>query len=86
MISTKVYHSINLGSAIHAVQVLLEHGVKEENIIFVNLIACYEGAENFYSKYPKVRVVTAVVDPILNENKYIEPGCGDFGDRYFGTD
>jgi uracil phosphoribosyltransferase len=30
-------------------------------------------------------VITAAVDPILNEDKYIVPGLGDFGDRYFGT-
>ncbi|MEO1575283.1 MAG: uracil phosphoribosyltransferase, partial [Pseudomonadota bacterium] len=32
-----------------------------------------------------VSVVTAVVDRELDENKYIRPGLGDFGDRYFGT-
>ena len=32
------------------------------------------------------QVVTGAIDPILNEKKYIVPGLGDFGDRYFGTD
>ena len=31
-------------------------------------------------------MVTAEVDSHLNEKKYIIPGIGDFGDRYFGTD
>lgn len=28
---------------------------------------------------------TAAVDRHLDETKYIVPGLGDFGDRYFGT-
>jgi uracil phosphoribosyltransferase len=30
-------------------------------------------------------VITAAIDPVLNENKYIIPGLGDFGDRYFAS-
>ena len=33
-----------------------------------------------------MKIVTAEVDSHLNEKKYIIPGIGDFGDRYFGTD
>jgi uracil phosphoribosyltransferase len=33
----------------------------------------------------EIRIVTAAVDDFLNEHKYIVPGLGDFGDRYFGT-
>lgn len=35
---------------------------------------------------PEVRIVTTVIDPALNDDKFIVPGLGDFGDRYFGTD
>jgi uracil phosphoribosyltransferase len=37
------------------------------------------------SKSPEVKVVTAAVDRGLNEHKYIIPGLGDYGDRYFNT-
>jgi uracil phosphoribosyltransferase len=30
-------------------------------------------------------VVTAAVDDRLNDQAYIVPGLGDFGDRLFGT-
>jgi uracil phosphoribosyltransferase len=30
-------------------------------------------------------VVTAAVDERLNDEAYIVPGLGDFGDRLFGT-
>lgn len=75
-----------LGSSAQAIRGLIDHNVKEENIIFVNIISCPEGLEKIASEFPKVRIVTSAVDPKMNENKYILPGCGDYGDRYFGTD
>jgi len=74
------------GSANQAIEVLLEHGVKEDKIIFVNLIAVPEGIENLTKKYPKVKLVTTAIDDKLNEKAYILPGIGDFGDRYFFTE
>ncbi|PNS15424.1 Uridine kinase [Sphaceloma murrayae] len=71
------------GSALMAVEVLLNKGVPEERILFLNLIASPEGVENFAKKYPKVRIVTAFVDQGLDEHNYIVPGLGDFGDRFF---
>jgi uracil phosphoribosyltransferase len=52
-----------------AVDVLKERGVPEEHILFLNLIASPEGAENFAKRFPKVRVVTAFIDMGLNEKK-----------------
>ncbi|KAI8910295.1 uracil phosphoribosyltransferase-domain-containing protein [Gorgonomyces haynaldii] len=74
------------GSAIKAIQALVEYGVPQEHIIFVNLICCPEGLENVLQAYPKLLIVTAEIDQNLDENKYIVPGLGDFGCRYFGTD
>jgi uracil phosphoribosyltransferase len=37
------------------------------------------------SKFPKLRIVTTAIDKQLNEKKFIIPGIGDFGDKYFGT-
>ncbi|KAF1802579.1 uracil phosphoribosyltransferase-domain-containing protein [Mucor lusitanicus] len=74
------------GSAMQAVQVLLDNNVKEERIIFLNLIGSPEGIDAFVQRYPKVKIVIGELDACLNEEKYIIPGCGDFGCRYFGTD
>ncbi|GAA5898355.1 hypothetical protein JCM5296_001349 [Sporobolomyces johnsonii] len=71
------------GSAIKAIEVLIDHGVPQERVIFLNLVASPEGLETMYAAYPKVKIVTAWVDESLNEHKYIVPGLGDFGDRYF---
>merc|ERR1712130_192308 len=71
------------GSACGALKILIEHGCKEENILFLNTVSAPEGLKCLYKKYPKVKVLTAAVDSHLNEDKYIVPGLGDFGDRYY---
>jgi uracil phosphoribosyltransferase len=35
--------------------------------------------------HPEVKIVTAAIDSHLNEQKFIVPGLGDFGDRYYST-
>jgi len=73
------------GSAAMAIQSLLAKGVNEERIVFVNVIACPEGIARLTTDFPKVKIVTGMVDPKLNEQKYIVPGLGDYGDRFFAT-
>lgn len=74
------------GSAIRAVEILIDqYQVKEERIIFLNVVSCPEGIKNFSTRFPKIHIVTSAIDECLNEHKYIVPGLGDFGDRYFGT-
>jgi uracil phosphoribosyltransferase len=74
------------GTALAAIQVLLDEGVPEEHIVFVTLLTAPEGSAAVHSRYPKVRLVTSAVEEGLNANAYMTPGIGDFGDRYFGTD
>lgn len=73
------------GSAIASIEILLKKGIKEENIFFVNIISCEEGIKNLFVRYPKIHIVTGSCDPELLPIKYIAPGLGDFGDRYYGT-
>ncbi|MFF2194351.1 uracil phosphoribosyltransferase [Streptomyces sp. NPDC058157] len=73
------------GSAKAAIEVLLDAGVKEGNIIFVNFLASPEGIEAVHAAYPLVKIVTSSIEQRLNENAFMIPGIGDFGDRYFGT-
>jgi len=74
------------GSALAAIQVLLDKGVPEEKIIFINLITVPEGITAVCKRHPKVKIVTSAIEERLNENAYMMPGIGDFGDRFFGTD
>ncbi|KAG0334749.1 Uracil phosphoribosyltransferase, synthesizes UMP from uracil [Podila horticola] len=74
------------GSAIKAIETLVEHGVPEERILFLNLLSCPQGIAAVVAKYPSIKIITAEIDHGLNGKKYIVPGLGDFGCRYFGTD
>jgi len=70
-------------SACEAIAVLKAQGA--ERIQFVCLVGCPAGIEQLRSAHPDVAVVTAAIDPELNDFGYIVPGLGDAGDRYFGT-
>jgi uracil phosphoribosyltransferase len=70
-------------SASEAVALLKAQGAKR--IQFVCLLACPPGIEQLRSAHPDVAIVTAAIDPYLNDTGYIVPGLGDAGDRYFGT-
>jgi uracil phosphoribosyltransferase len=70
-------------SACQAVTLLKNAGAKR--IQFICLVACPQGVEQLQSQHADVEIVTAALDPELNENGYIVPGLGDAGDRYFGT-
>jgi uracil phosphoribosyltransferase len=74
------------GTARAAIEVLTDHGVPEENIVFVNVLSAPEGIRAVREHHPAVRMVTSAIEERLNENAYMQPGIGDFGDRYYGTD
>ncbi len=71
------------GSAVHAVALLREKGVRD--IQLVCLVAAPEGIRAMQSAHPDVMIHVASVDERLNERFYIVPGLGDAGDRIFGT-
>ena len=72
-------------SAVHAVDVLKSRGVKDEQIIFLALVAAPEGITVFQNAHPGVKIYCAALDSHLNDHAYIVPGLGDAGDRIFGT-
>ncbi|KAH9007227.1 uracil phosphoribosyltransferase-domain-containing protein [Lactarius hatsudake] len=71
------------GSAMKAVEVIMEHGVPEDRIIFINLVSSPQGLRTFATRYPSLKVVTGWIDEGLNERAYIVPGLGDFGERRY---
>lgn len=74
------------GSGTATLEIVAQQGIAQEQIIFVGVIAATEGLEQLKQAFPKVRVIVASCDSVLNAAKYIVPGLGDFGDRYFGTE
>ena len=73
------------GSVCRAISELVSAGVAPERIVFINVVCCPEGLQRLEKAWPQVTIVTAAVDERLNSAKYIVPGLGDFGDRYYGT-
>ena len=71
------------GSAVAAIQMLKEKGVKK--IIMMCIIAAPEGVKAVTDAHPDVDIYIGALDEKLNEKKYIVPGLGDAGDRIFGT-
>jgi uracil phosphoribosyltransferase len=71
------------GSALATVELLKQNSASSIRLACV--VAAPEGIALLGERHPDVRIYTAVVDRALNERKFILPGLGDFGDRYFGT-
>ena len=74
------------GSASLAIRELVKAGVNPSNIVFLNVVSCPDGLKRLEREWPQVKVITAAIDPILNKDKFIVPGLGDFGDRYYRTE
>jgi uracil phosphoribosyltransferase len=58
---------------------------RPDQLAFVCIVSAPEGIARMEREHPEVPIFTAAVDRELNENGYILPGLGDFGDRLFGT-
>jgi len=56
-----------------------------KSISFVCIVAAPEGVERITGEHPDVPIVTAALDRQLNDQGFILPGLGDFGDRLHGT-
>ncbi len=70
-------------SACEAVSLLKKHGA--QGIQFLCVISCDAGIAQLHRDHGDVEIITAAIDPGLNNCGYIVPGLGDAGDRYFGT-
>jgi uracil phosphoribosyltransferase len=73
------------GTLCMVIELLKKHGIEPKDIIIAAVCAAPEGLQRLTDLYPEISVVVTVIDDQLNSRKYITPGIGDFGDRYFGT-
>jgi uracil phosphoribosyltransferase len=71
------------GSAVAALDLL--HNAGARVIRMICIVAAPEGVALVARRHPQVAIYTPVVDDRLNDQKYIVPGLGDFGDRLYGT-
>jgi uracil phosphoribosyltransferase len=56
------------GSACKAIKVLLDNGVSEENIIFVNVMSSRQGARILRERFPRLTLVIAAIDNELSSS------------------
>jgi uracil phosphoribosyltransferase len=71
------------GSALAAIQTLKDWGVPR--IKLLSIIASRDGIARVTTHDPNTQIYITVVDPELNDQKFIVPGLGDAGDRIFNT-
>ncbi|MCE9614703.1 MAG: uracil phosphoribosyltransferase [Lentisphaerae bacterium] len=71
------------GSLDDTVTILQRKGCRA--LTLVCIVAAREGIARIQQRYPDATIVTAAIDAELNHQKFIVPGLGDFGDRFFGT-
>ena len=70
------------GSLIHAIDLLVGRGA--DDITCICMVSAQPGVDALMAHGGPVRLVTATIDPSLNEDAYIVPGLGDAGDRLYG--
>lgn len=70
------------GSLLHAIRLLAERGATD--ITAVCVVSAQPGVDALAESGLPVRLVTAALDPELNDDAYIVPGLGDAGDRLYG--
>lgn len=71
------------GSILHVLRRVSQEKAKEIRVVAV--LAAPEGIKAIRAEFPETHIFLAALDDHLNLKKYIVPGLGDYGDRYFGT-
>ena len=71
------------GSLDDTITAIKNKGAKR--IMCLCIVSATEGLARVTDKHPDLTIYTAAIDQDLTNEKYILPGLGDFGDRYFGT-
>jgi len=72
------------GSFEKAARILIKSNARPENIYFTGFVGARRGYELAAKIIPEKNITLLALDPKLDKKKFIVPGLGDFGDRYFG--
>jgi len=68
-------------SSARALELVINKGYAPEKITLCCALSTMVGIEQLHQKYPSLKIITAAIDPELNDKAYIVPGLGDAGDR-----
>lgn len=70
-------------SSVRALEIITAKGYHLDRITLVCAVAAEQGIKRVHKSFPELSIITAAVDPALDEQAYIVPGLGDAGDRLF---
>lgn len=68
-------------SSAKALEMVIDKGYSTEMITLCCALSTMTGIEQLHKRFPALTIVTAAIDPKLNDKAYIVPGLGDAGDR-----
>lgn len=71
------------GTAVYALNRLKEMNFEISRTHLVSILAAQSGIQAVKEAFSEINIYSVAVDEKLNSKKYIVPGLGDFGDRYF---
>ncbi len=74
------------GTGYETLKMLKRKGANLDKALYVSMVSAPEGIAVINKHFPTVTIITASQDTHLNDKKFIVPGLGDYGDRYFGTE
>lgn len=72
------------GSASASIDIIKKNH-SPSSLTLISIVAAPEGIEHLQATHPDLNLIVGAIDRELNSQKFIVPGLGDFGDRYFGT-
>jgi uracil phosphoribosyltransferase len=71
------------GSAVQALAACRAAGARR--LAMVSVLAAPEGLQAVQEAEPDIDIYCAAIDRELDERRFIRPGLGDYGDRFFGA-
>ena len=74
------------GTGYETLTMLKDKNANLDKALYVSMVSAPEGIAVINKHFPTVTIITASQDTHLNDKKFIVPGLGDYGDRYFGTE
>ncbi len=74
------------GTGYETLKMLKSKNANMETLLYVSMVSAPEGIKVIKDAFAQTTIITASTDSHLNDKKFIVPGLGDFGDRYFGTE
>jgi predicted phosphoribosyltransferase len=74
------------GTGIETLTFLEKKGALQKNIMYASIVSAPEGIDLIKKEFPTIDIICAAHDKGLTKEKFIIPGLGDFGDRFFGTE